>query len=183
MLRLTRTGASARQAVVAAFRRDATRNRCAATSGGRYDDGSATPSRHGRPGDDKRKRVTGPMFASLSLSRAENMTTLEDWPNTAPVVVDTQNGVVAAAHRRDAVVANIRSLVGNAKCGGCTNDPGRRANGECWSSHQNALFGLTLSSPVSPDSSIYATNWIGTSQAPSYAPKENPQEIEESRPG
>lgn len=39
------------------------------------------------------------------------MTTLENRPNTALVVIDVQNGVVKAAHERDAVVANIASLV------------------------------------------------------------------------
>ena len=43
------------------------------------------------------------------------MTTLENRPNTALVVVDVQNGVVAGAHRRDAVVANIDSLVAKAR--------------------------------------------------------------------
>jgi hypothetical protein len=36
------------------------------------------------------------------------MTTLENRPNTALLVVDVQNGVVRAAHERDAVVANGR---------------------------------------------------------------------------
>ena len=39
------------------------------------------------------------------------MTTLENRPNTALLVVDVQNGVVAEAHERDAVVANVASLV------------------------------------------------------------------------
>jgi nicotinamidase-related amidase len=39
------------------------------------------------------------------------MTTLENRPNTALVVVDVQNGVVEGAHARDTVVANIASLV------------------------------------------------------------------------
>jgi nicotinamidase-related amidase len=43
------------------------------------------------------------------------MTTLENRPNTALLVVDVQNGVVAGAHERDAVVANIVSLVGVAR--------------------------------------------------------------------
>lgn len=43
------------------------------------------------------------------------MTTLENRPNTALLVVDVQNGVVAGAHRRDAVVANIASLVDRAR--------------------------------------------------------------------
>ncbi len=43
------------------------------------------------------------------------MTTLADRPNTALVVIDVQNGVVAGAHERDAVVANIRSLVDRAR--------------------------------------------------------------------
>ncbi len=43
------------------------------------------------------------------------MSTLEDRPNTALVVIDVQNGVVAKAHRRDAVVANIAGLVEKAR--------------------------------------------------------------------
>ncbi len=43
------------------------------------------------------------------------MTTLQQRPNTALLVVDVQNGVVAEAHERDAVVANIGSLVERAR--------------------------------------------------------------------
>ncbi len=39
------------------------------------------------------------------------MTTLEDRPNTALLVIDVQNGVVAGTYKRDAVVANIAILV------------------------------------------------------------------------
>lgn len=43
------------------------------------------------------------------------MTTLENRPCTALLVIDVQNGVVAEAHERDAVVANIATLVGKAR--------------------------------------------------------------------
>jgi nicotinamidase-related amidase len=43
------------------------------------------------------------------------MTTLENRPNTALLVVDVQNGVVEGAHQRDAVVANVGSLVEKAR--------------------------------------------------------------------
>jgi nicotinamidase-related amidase len=43
------------------------------------------------------------------------MTTLHDRPNAALLVVDVQNGVVANAHERDAVVANIGTLVETAR--------------------------------------------------------------------
>src|SRR6266496_5042865 len=43
------------------------------------------------------------------------MTTLENRPNTALLVVDVQNGVVGGAHERDTVVANIGSLVERAR--------------------------------------------------------------------
>ena len=43
------------------------------------------------------------------------MTTLKDRPHTALVVIDVQNGVVADAYQRDAVVANINTLVGKAR--------------------------------------------------------------------
>jgi nicotinamidase-related amidase len=43
------------------------------------------------------------------------VTTLPDRPNTALVVVDVQNGVVAHAHNRDGVIANINALVDRAR--------------------------------------------------------------------
>jgi nicotinamidase-related amidase len=43
------------------------------------------------------------------------MTTLEHRPNTALLVVDVQTGVVAEAHERDGVVANIAGLVDRAR--------------------------------------------------------------------
>ncbi len=43
------------------------------------------------------------------------MTTLENRPNTALLVIDVQNGVVAGNHERDAVVANVGSLVDKAR--------------------------------------------------------------------
>jgi nicotinamidase-related amidase len=43
------------------------------------------------------------------------MTTLKNRPNTALLVVDVQTGVVAGAHQRDAVVANIAGLVEKAR--------------------------------------------------------------------
>jgi nicotinamidase-related amidase len=43
------------------------------------------------------------------------MTTLENRPNTALLVVDVQNGVVEGAHERDAVVANVGRLVEKAR--------------------------------------------------------------------
>jgi nicotinamidase-related amidase len=43
------------------------------------------------------------------------MTALENRPNTALLVVDVQNDVVAGAHARDAVVANVGSLVEKAR--------------------------------------------------------------------
>jgi nicotinamidase-related amidase len=43
------------------------------------------------------------------------MTTLDGRPNAALLVIDVQNGVVAEAHERDAVVANIGRLVERAR--------------------------------------------------------------------
>ena len=43
------------------------------------------------------------------------MTTLENRPNTALLVIDVQAGVVEGAHERDAVVANIGTLVEKAR--------------------------------------------------------------------
>jgi nicotinamidase-related amidase len=43
------------------------------------------------------------------------MTTLKNRPNTALLIVDVQTGVVAGAHQRDTVVANIGGLVEKAR--------------------------------------------------------------------
>ena len=43
------------------------------------------------------------------------MTSLADRPRTALIVIDMQNDVVAAAHARDSVIANIRTLVERAR--------------------------------------------------------------------
>jgi nicotinamidase-related amidase len=50
-----------------------------------------------------------------SMVRGRTLTTLENRPNTALLVVDVQNCVVEGAHERDAVVANIDSLVDQAR--------------------------------------------------------------------
>lgn len=46
------------------------------------------------------------------------MTTLDNRPNTALLVIDVQRGVVAQAHDRDAVVRNIGELVDRARAAG-----------------------------------------------------------------
>ncbi|GAA5060015.1 nicotinamidase-related amidase [Thermocatellispora tengchongensis] len=43
------------------------------------------------------------------------MTSLPDRPNTALLVIDVQNGVMAGAYNRDGVIANINELVGKAR--------------------------------------------------------------------
>jgi len=43
------------------------------------------------------------------------VSTLRNRPNTALLVIDVQNGGVEGAHQRDAVVANVASLVGKAR--------------------------------------------------------------------
>jgi isochorismate hydrolase len=54
--------------------------------------------------------------ASISGSVEEmTMTTLHDRPNTALVVIDVQNDVVADAYERDAVIANINRLIAKAR--------------------------------------------------------------------
>lgn len=66
------------------------------------------------------------------------MTTLENRPGTALLVIDVQNGVVSAAHDRDAVVAVIASLVDRARAAGTDvvwvqhNDAGLVAGSEEW---------------------------------------------------
>jgi nicotinamidase-related amidase len=49
------------------------------------------------------------------VRRGRPLTTLENRPNTALLVVDVQKGVVEEAHERDAVVANVGSLVEKAR--------------------------------------------------------------------
>jgi nicotinamidase-related amidase len=46
------------------------------------------------------------------------MTTLTDRPNTALLIIDVQNAVVTGAPNRDGVVANINTLVGEARAQG-----------------------------------------------------------------
>jgi nicotinamidase-related amidase len=43
------------------------------------------------------------------------VTTLENRPNTALLVIDVQNGVVGEAYDRDAVIANIATLIDKAR--------------------------------------------------------------------
>lgn len=43
------------------------------------------------------------------------MTTLKNRPNTALLVIDVQNGVMASSINRDSVIANIKSLVDKAR--------------------------------------------------------------------
>ncbi|MFZ1061994.1 MAG: isochorismatase family protein, partial [Acidimicrobiales bacterium] len=43
------------------------------------------------------------------------MTTLNDRPNTALLVIDVQEGVVHDAYQRDEVIANINTLVDKAR--------------------------------------------------------------------
>lgn len=45
------------------------------------------------------------------------MTTLADRPNTALLVIDVQNDIMAGGHNREAVIANIAVLVDKARAG------------------------------------------------------------------
>ena len=66
------------------------------------------------------------------------MTTLENRPNTALLVIDVQNGVVGEAYDRDAVVANIATLVDKARAAGVDvvwvqhNDDDLKKDSESW---------------------------------------------------
>jgi nicotinamidase-related amidase len=66
------------------------------------------------------------------------MTTLENRPNTALLVIDVQTGVVAGAHERDTVVANVGSLVDRARQNGIPvvwvqhSDEGLEKGSEAW---------------------------------------------------
>jgi nicotinamidase-related amidase len=43
------------------------------------------------------------------------LTTLTNRPNAALLIIDVQNGVVSSAHERDAVIANINTLIDKAR--------------------------------------------------------------------
>src|SRR6516165_5398587 len=60
------------------------------------------------------RRRSSPHAARLNVY-GDRMTTLQNRPNTALLVVDVQNGVVEGAHDRDGVVANVGSLVEKAR--------------------------------------------------------------------
>jgi nicotinamidase-related amidase len=67
------------------------------------------------------------------------MTNLSERPNTALLVVDMQNDVVAKAHRRDEVIANIDALIGRARAEGVpviwvqhSDDNNLAANSDGW---------------------------------------------------
>ena len=66
------------------------------------------------------------------------MSTLENRPNKALLVIDVQNGVVTGNHESDAVVANIDTAVGKARAAGVpvvwVQDVGgdRTAGSEAW---------------------------------------------------
>jgi nicotinamidase-related amidase len=66
------------------------------------------------------------------------LSTLQDRPNTALIVIDVQNGVVAGNHERDSVVANVGSLVEKARQEGVPvvwvqhNDDGLARESEEW---------------------------------------------------
>ena len=62
-----------------------------------------------------RRRARARARAPETASRLTDMTNLPDRTATALVVVDMQRGVVADAHERDAVVANIADLVERAR--------------------------------------------------------------------
>ncbi len=66
------------------------------------------------------------------------MTTLPDRPNTALLIIDVQRDVVAEAHDRDAVIANINSVLNDARTSGTPviwvqhNDEGLPQGTEGW---------------------------------------------------
>src|SRR5581483_10444501 len=79
-------------------------------------------------------------LATVGRTRGQGgtMTTLENRPNTALLVVDVQTGVVAGNHERDSVVANVGSLVEKARGEGIPvvwvqhNDQGLARGSEEW---------------------------------------------------
>ena len=73
------------------------------------------------------------------------MTTLQNRPNTALIVIDVQKGVVAGNYERDQVVANIGGLVGRARQEGVPvvwvqhNDDHLERGSEAWEIHVHPL--------------------------------------------
>ena len=61
----------------------------------------------------RRGRLGRPDLRAAPLG--ETMTTLENRPNAALLVIDVQNDALARAHERDAVIANVSSLVERAR--------------------------------------------------------------------
>jgi nicotinamidase-related amidase len=55
------------------------------------------------------------VLTSAGNGKGETMTTLENRPRTALLVIDVQDGVVAGNYERDAVVANVGRLVAKAR--------------------------------------------------------------------
>lgn len=55
------------------------------------------------------------MAQRTGTGKGFTVTTLEQRPNTAVIVIDVQNGVMQSAYERDAVVANIAALVEKAR--------------------------------------------------------------------
>lgn len=53
--------------------------------------------------------------SAAAVPEETTVTTLKDRPNSALLVIDVQNGVVANAHERDGVIANINTLVDKAR--------------------------------------------------------------------
>jgi hypothetical protein len=69
-------------------------------------------------GSADRWNVSGPAYCgrpNRPATRRLLMTTLPGRPNTALLVIDVQNGVVAGTPNRDAVIANINTLLGQAR--------------------------------------------------------------------
>src|SRR5947209_19649633 len=64
-----------------------------------------------------RRALTGTLTSGCPscCDQGETMTTLENRPNTALVVIDVQNGIVGGAYERDSVVANVGAVVDKAR--------------------------------------------------------------------
>lgn len=63
----------------------------------------------------RRDNRSNPERAGRVLIEGDDVTTLKDRPKTALLVIDVQRGVVEGNHDRDAVVANVGSLVEKAR--------------------------------------------------------------------
>lgn len=76
------------------------------------------PLRGGDPSHRRGDESARPVYPDTKPARGDPVPTVADRPGTAVLVIDVQKGVMAAAHERDRVVANVATLVERARASG-----------------------------------------------------------------